>query len=152
MSKTATARTALVLAGAAAMVMSLAACSSSGTTPDKGPSAKPSASATTASDDRFSTPPADIEKVTATCDDGKATIDQSNVDVSLGDCASVTVVASNSVVHLGAVESLVVSGSINDVAAGAVGTTSVTGNGNRVTTDGDTKRSDTGDDNVLATR
>lgn len=130
------------------------ACSSTG---DDKPTSKPSASSSASStakaeSDGFSAPPADIEKVRAGCEDGKAVIDQANQDVTVGDCASVEITAGNAVIHLGNVEKLVVSGSINDIAAKRVGSVTVTTDGNRLTTDNEPKIDDKGEDNVFRTR
>lgn len=130
------------------------ACSSTG---DDKPTSKPSESSSASStakaeSDGFSAPPADIEKVRAGCEDGKAVIDQANQDVTVGDCASVEITAGNAVIHLGNVEKLVVSGSINDIAAKRVGSVTVTTDGNRLTTDNEPKIDDKGEDNVFRTR
>ncbi|MBF4587106.1 DUF3060 domain-containing protein [Curtobacterium sp. VKM Ac-2887] len=92
------------------------------------------------------------KKPTAECADGKVVIDQSNKDVTVGDCASVEITASNAVVHLGKVDALVMSGTINDVDAKEIGKVTVSGNGNRVTTDGKPKVTDKGAENLFVTR
>jgi hypothetical protein len=126
------------------------ACSGTG---DDKPTTKPTASSSAkAGEQVFSTPPADIEKVDATCTDGKAVVDQANKDVTVGDCASVEVTAGNAVVHLGDVDKLTVSGSINDISAKRVGSVSVSTDGNRLTTDNKPTISDKGEDNVFVTR
>ena len=131
--------TAATLAGAAALL--LTACTA-GSTPDAKDSTKPSASATTGA--------ASLEKVTAKCENGAATITDANKQVTLGDCKTVTVEASNAVVKLGNVDKLVVKGAISGVTAGEVKTLEVTGHGNIVTTkNADVKVTDSGDQNDI---
>ncbi|WP_159571038.1 DUF3060 domain-containing protein [Curtobacterium sp. 18060] len=144
-----TARIAATTLAAIGILTVVTACS--GTGGDE-PTKKPTASSSAKADDRFSTPPADIQKATAECADGKVVIDQSNKDVTVGDCASVEITASNAVVHLGKVDALVLSGTINDVDAKEIGKVTVSGNGNRVTTDGKPKVTDKGAENLFVTR
>ncbi|WP_139196531.1 MULTISPECIES: DUF3060 domain-containing protein [unclassified Curtobacterium] len=147
----------LLVTGITVLGVLAAVTACSGTGDDKS-TPKPSASASaTAKADKtdkqvFSNPPADIEKVQAGCEDGKAVVDQANKDVTVGDCASVEITAGNAVVHLGNVEELVVSGSINDIAGKQVGSVTVTTDGNRVTTDNEPKIDDKGESNVFVTR
>ncbi|ROQ17729.1 MULTISPECIES: DUF3060 domain-containing protein [unclassified Curtobacterium] len=143
-----------VIASALAAVGILSAVTACSGTGDDKPKPTPTSSASAKVDleKGFSTPPADIEKAQAECVDGKVVIDQSNKEVTVGDCASVEITASNAVIHLGNVEKLVMTGTINDVAAKKVGSVQVTGNANRVTTDGKPKISDKGTDNLFVTR
>lgn len=116
-----------VIAGAAAL-LTLAGCSAS---PDPKATTEPKTTPTApmaAKDVRTPDAKADVA-----CTDGKATVEQSNHEVTLaGACASVVVSANNAIVHLGDVKELTVTGGLTRVIVDTADTVIVSGSGNDV--------------------
>lgn len=116
-----------LITGAAAL-LTLAGCSGAPDT-ETTPDGKTTPTAPMSAKD-VRTPEA---KADVACKDGKATIGQSNHEVTLaGACATVVVSANNAIVHLGDVKELTVTGGLTRVVVETADTVIVSGSGNDV--------------------
>ena len=116
-----------LITGTAAL-LTLAGCSGAPDT-ETTPDAKSTPTAPMSAKD-VRTPEA---KADVACKDGKATVEQSNHEVTLaGTCATVVVSANNAIVHLGDVKELTVTGGLTRVVVETADTVIVSGSGNDV--------------------
>lgn len=116
-----------LITGAAAL-LTLAGCSGA-SDPKPEPDATTTPTAPMSAKD-VRTPDA---KADVACTDGKATVEQSNHEVTLaGACATVVVSANNAIVHLGDVKELTVTGGLTRVIVETADTVIVSGSGNDV--------------------